>query len=667
MLISFNEPASSPLLKGHLNLGDSRIDVTSLYITRDCHPTIDVSGEFHFSRCPQKYWAQELCKMKAGGITIVSTYLFWIYHEETEGQICFDGDLDVRRFVIEAQKAGLDVILRLGPWAHGECRNGGFPDWLLKKNLTVRQDDENYLKYVRIWYAAVFKEVQGLLFRDGGNIIGVQLDNELTDNAEHLLTLKKIAIEVGFNVPLYTVTGWNSVSGARIPSDEVLPVFGGYPDAPWDKSLNALPSSPNFVFQAERNDNAIGHDLLSQTASDGWRLPYERYPFATCELGCGLQPTHHRRPIVTPMDAYALSLIKLGCGNNLIGYYMYHGGTNKRGRLSDFNETRASGYPNDYPTLNYDFQAPLSQYGEARKSYGLLNLLHLFVHDFGEILAPMRFAACKNANCALRTDGKSGFLFISLYRRLLQSSTVYGSEFKIPGVEFPVFDLPKDTCCFFPYNIRLKDAILSYALAQPIAKQDDLFVFMAVDGINPVFAFENEAPFEVMPGSCISTHGIKLLVLKQESAIYLRRLGDRLYLGDGCNLYMQDKVIKAIEPGRQLYFEINENGRIPHYIGEDTIGAALIMDDCEPFDVDSFDLEIGGKRRLIFKKLKVTSPIGFVSIPGEYDAAQVYIDGVLSADNFFTGREWRLPADMLYNRDVRLVMSDLKNDFYREL
>ena len=76
-------------------------------------------------------------KLKAGGVTVVSTYLFWIHHEEVEGELSFSGNLSIRDFVLEAQKQGLEVIVRPGPWVHGECRNGGFPDWLLEKFFKV--------------------------------------------------------------------------------------------------------------------------------------------------------------------------------------------------------------------------------------------------------------------------------------------------------------------------------------------------------------------------------------------------------------------------------------------------------------------------------------------------------------------------------------------------
>ena len=112
-------------------------------------------------------------------------------------------------------------------------------------------------------------------------------------------------------------------------------------------------------------------------AADGWRCPMSVILSLT-ELGGGLQNTWHRRYQVQGMDIYAMALCGLGEGVSLLGYYMYHGGTNRMGKLSSFQESRATGYPNDCPVLSYDFQAPLSEYGEVREQYRLLNLLHLF-------------------------------------------------------------------------------------------------------------------------------------------------------------------------------------------------------------------------------------------------------------------------------------------------
>ena len=90
-----------------------------------------VMGEFHFARYPENEWREELLKMKAGGIDIVSTYVFWIHHEEIEGQFDWSGSRNLRRFIQTCQEVGLLASVRCGPWDHGEVRNGGFPDWLL--------------------------------------------------------------------------------------------------------------------------------------------------------------------------------------------------------------------------------------------------------------------------------------------------------------------------------------------------------------------------------------------------------------------------------------------------------------------------------------------------------------------------------------------------------
>ena len=91
MIYKFKEFKDEPLLINHLNMGGKNpkgeeINVTSRYFTRNGKPWIGVMGEFHFSRYSRENWHRELAKMKAGGITIVSTYLFWIYHEEIEGK-----------------------------------------------------------------------------------------------------------------------------------------------------------------------------------------------------------------------------------------------------------------------------------------------------------------------------------------------------------------------------------------------------------------------------------------------------------------------------------------------------------------------------------------------------------------------------------------------------
>lgn len=669
MIYKFKEFKDEPLLINHLNMGGKNpkgeeINVTSRYFTRNGKPWIGVMGEFHFSRYSRENWHRELAKMKAGGITIVSTYLFWIYHEEIEGKMDFGGDNDIRAFIEECKDVGLDVVIRIGPWAHGECRNGGFPDWLLKKDYKLRDNNEEYLAVVKKWYQSIYNEVKGLFYKDGGNIIAVQIENEFVDNAEHLAKLKEIAVECGFIAPIYTVTGWNSASGAKIPVDEVMPVFGGYCEAPWENHMNRLSPSPHYFFNRMRNDSAIGTDLIAKTQSDGWQLPYERYPFATCELGGGIEVTHHRRPIIKPMDIYAVSLVKLGDGNNLVGYYMYHGGTNKIGELSTFNETKATGYPNDYPILSYDFQAPLSEYGEVREQYGLLNMLHMFVNDFGEEFAPM--IAVDSANSVavddtnslrygMRTNGKSGFVFVNHYQRLTELADIENAVISAENVEFPPIDVKGEVSFFMPFNMKMGDSVLEYATAQPLCKCDDTYFFAEIPNIKAEYKF--------------SKGSANIVTVPFENAKYMRKLNGTVYIGGGCNLYEENGQIHSVEDGEYICQKWNgsefETLTIVQSAKQSNVEITVVEN--APFEPKyKEELCIGGERELTWKKITVDGGYGFAEIDYVGDVAQIYADGELVADDYYYGKTWRVPCKLLYGKECYMVISEMKDDFYKE-
>ena len=669
MIYKFKEFKDEPLLINHLNMGGKNpkgeeINVTSRYFTRNGKPWIGVMGEFHFSRYSRENWHRELAKMKAGGITIVSTYLFWIYHEEIEGKMDFGGDNDIRAFIEECKDVGLDVVIRIGPWAHGECRNGAFPDWLLKKDYKLRDNNEEYLAVVKKWYQSIYNEVKGLFYKDGGNIIAVQIENEFVDNAEHLAKLKEIAVECGFIAPIYTVTGWNSASGAKIPVDEVVPVFGGYCEAPWENHMNRLSPSPHYFFNRMRNDSAIGTDLIAKTQSDGWQLPYERYPFATCELGGGIEVTHHRRPIIKPMDIYAVSLVKLGDGNNLVGYYMYHGGTNKIGELSTFNETKATGYPNDYPILSYDFQAPLSEYGEVREQYGLLNMLHMFVNDFGEEFAPMIAVDSGNTVAAddtnslrygMRTNGKSGFVFVNHYQRLTELADIENAVISAENVEFPPIDVKGEVSFFMPFNMKMGDSVLEYATAQPLCKCDDTYFFAEIPNIKAEYKF--------------SKGSANIVTVPFENAKYMRKLNGTVYIGGGCNLYEENGQIHSVEDGEYICQKWNESEFETLKIGQSAKQSNVEITGVEnaPFEPKyKEELCIGGERELTWKKINVDGGYGFAEIDYVGDVAQIYADGELVADDYYYGKTWRVPCKLLYGKECYMVISEMKDDFYKE-
>ena len=168
--------------------------------------------------------------MKAGGVRIISTYIFWIHHEEIEGHFDWSGRRDLHRFVELAGKNGMYVWARVGPWDHGEVRNGGLPDWLLQKTKT-RQSNPDYLKYVGRFYGEIGRQLAGLFWKDGARSSECKLENEYhergpAEGEEHILTLQKMARKAGMEAPFYSITGWDD---AVIPPHDVVPVFGGDP------------------------------------------------------------------------------------------------------------------------------------------------------------------------------------------------------------------------------------------------------------------------------------------------------------------------------------------------------------------------------------------------------------------------------------------------------
>jgi hypothetical protein len=198
----FTEPGPARYEEGSAKSpSGSTLGVTSRYLTLSGKPWLPVMGEFHFSRYPQSQWEEEILKMKAAGVNIVATYVIWIHHEEIEGQFDWNGQRDLRVFAQLCARHGMYLVPRIGPWDHAEVRNGGLPDWVVKSGPT-RVNDPAYLSSVRAWYGQIGLQLKGLLWKDGGPVVGIQLENEYTKRGpgagqEHILRLKRIAIESG--------------------------------------------------------------------------------------------------------------------------------------------------------------------------------------------------------------------------------------------------------------------------------------------------------------------------------------------------------------------------------------------------------------------------------------------------------------------------------------
>ena len=486
----------------------STIGVNNRYLSRDGKPWLPVMGEFHFSRYPRAQWEEEILKMKAAGVDIVATYVFWIHHEEIQGQFDWSGQRDLRAFTQLCARHGMYVFARIGPWAHGEARNGGLPDWVIKQAPT-RQNDSAYLASVRLYYGQVGQQLNGLLFKDGGPVIGIQLENEYSKRGpgagdEHILELKKIALASGLDVPLYTVTAWDN---AVVPQPAVLPIYGGgYPDAPWDGSIRELPPSGVYFFHFRDRANSN----IAQGATPTTAVHKIIAPFFTAETGGGIQDTYHRRPVIQPDDIAALFPVALGSGVNLYGTYMFQGGENPDGKLSTLQESQDTGYPNDVPIKSYDFQAPLGEFGQERPSLRKMKVFDYFLNDFGSDLAPMTVHApdlrpadpadLTIPRASVRSRGDAGFIFLNNYVRndTMPARSEVQFQIHLSGGDLQVpihpIDIPSGAYFIWPFNLRLGGINLRYSTAQLFTRLTaaglTTYYFESIPGIPAEFAID---------------------------------------------------------------------------------------------------------------------------------------------------------------------------------
>ena len=508
----FSEPAPALYDPGTSKSPAGRIlNVNSRYLTLDSKPWLPVVGEFHFSRYPASQWEEQILKMKAAGVNVVATYLIWIHHEEIEGQLDWKGQRDLRAFAQLCAKHDMYLLPRIGPWAHGEARNGGFPDWLSKKGPT-RVNDPVYLSYVRTWYAQIGQQLNGLLWKDGGPVIGIQLENEYSQRGpgageEHILELKKIAIDSGLDVPLYLVTGWDN---AAVPPRAVLPVFGGYPDAPWDSSTSKLPPSEVYAFSFQSRVSANMGAIGGSGQTDAESNTQNSLPSLTAEIGGGIEDTYHRRPVIHPDDIAAMFPVMLGSGVNLYGTYMFQGGENPTGKLTTLQESQTTGYPNDVPIKSYDFQAPLGEFGEERASFRKLKVFQYFLNDFGDVLAPMTVHAPLKVptgpedfsvlRASVRSRADAGFIFVNNYVRGYATPVRTAAQFQVrlPSGVLRVpshpLDIPSGAYFIWPFNLSIGTVTLRYSTAQLFTRIQNAgkttLYFAAIPGIPVELAFD---------------------------------------------------------------------------------------------------------------------------------------------------------------------------------
>lgn len=517
------------------------------YFTKGGKPYTVIAGELHFSRLPRERWRETLLKMRECGINTVSTYVFWNYHEEIKGKFDFSGNKDISAFLSICRDIDMPCILRIGPWCHGEVIRGGFPK-RINKLTKKRCNNPKYLAEVKEYWQGLYKEVKP--YFDGETVIGIQLENEYTDSTEHIRTLRKIAEKIGFKAPFFTMTAWPSGK----PDNDFLPMMGGYPDAPWTYGKTALKPNNRFAITPAKTEGEIGGDLFKSNHEQ--RGAYDDVPYASCETGPGNQVTQHRRPYISEKDGYGVCFAKFASGVNWLGYYMFCGGANPNDRLMQ--ENRLTGYPNNYPIIDYDFQAPISRYGVCRPHGDRLRLMHLFINEFdNEICTKQEYFPKWKSNdptdisflkCSVRADkNASGYFFASTYEKGLKYNDFedVNVTFAINNkkVSLPDIDIKAGTMIFYPFNITLGSVYFDYILAQPIVKTvvdgKTVCYFVECDGIKPKCSVNGK---EIDLKEETQIDDVKFIVIPYEKAKQFHFINGKVYFLDGTVYVDDDKV-----------------------------------------------------------------------------------------------------------------------------
>jgi beta-galactosidase len=329
----------------------------------DGKPFRIMAGEIHFQRIPREYWADRLMKLKAAGLNTVGTYVFWNALEPEPGQWDLSGGNDLAAFIRTAQRHGLWVIVRPGPYACAEWDFGGLPAWLLRTpDIKVRCSDPRYLAACEAYILKIGEVLRELQIHRGGPVIMVQVENEygsFGNDRDYMLALKSFWDKAGIEVPLYTADG----------------------ATPYMLEAGSLPGA------------AIGLDPGTNEKHFAEAARLERgVPIFCSELYPGWL-THWGEEWARVKTEDVLADLRWLLDNNKsFSLYMFHGGTN-------FGFTAGANFSDRYQpdVTSYDYDAPLDEAGRPTPKFRaiqeLLSRSRLPGVRFPDLPRPIRMIA----------------------------------------------------------------------------------------------------------------------------------------------------------------------------------------------------------------------------------------------------------------------------------
>ena len=309
----------------------------------DGKPFQIISGEMHPARIPAEYWRHRIQMAKAMGCNTISAYIFWNYHEVSEGVYDFStGSKDIAKFIKIAQEEGMWVILRPGPYVCAEWDFGGIPTYLLKiPDIKVRCMDSRYMNAVENYFAKLAEVINPLQVDNGGPILMLQIENEYGsygNDREYLKSLADIWRKNGITIPFFTGDG---------PTQYMLEAGNLKGCA---SGLDSGSEQKDFDLATTMNP---GVPVFSSETYPGWL-------------------THWGEKWARPDSVALLKEVKFLMDNKKsFNLYVIHGGTNF-GFTAGAN-SGGKGYEPD--VTSYDYDAPINEQGLPTAKYFALRKL----------------------------------------------------------------------------------------------------------------------------------------------------------------------------------------------------------------------------------------------------------------------------------------------------
>ena len=635
------------------------IAFTNYYMTVDGKPFFGVSGEMHFSRVSPDQWEDAVVKMQCGGVNMLSTYVFWNVHEEEEGVFRFDGCRNLRAFLEVCEKHRMWVIMRIGPFDHGEMRNGGLPDWLYGKPFDVREDNPGFLEATRKLFRALHEQMNGHYYSQGGCIVGTQIENEYQHSCapwemttgvsnewltsghsglEYMLAIKKIMVEEGIVTPFYTTTAWG---GAVTPVEEALPLWGGYAYQPWlfYSKPGIHPATPEYIYRDNHN-SAVTRDYNFEPSYDP-----ETRPYACCEMMGGMMCSYKYRFQMDMRAIDALANTKLGSGCNLLGYYMYKGGTNPTGRRTPYlNEGQI-------PKRSYDYQAAIGEFGQLRESYGRLRTIHSFCQLFSgffeetrailpEYLKKLQPDDLEPLRFSVRVKGSSGFLFINNFQDHVEMQDRHGDEVRLTLPDGDItfrFDIAAGENAILPFGIDLNGVKLDWATAQPLAHEGNTWFFLAPEGMQPVYCIDGKE-IKATVGKAFAVKNQTIMTISRQDSLSFWTYNDTAYLCDHPLLW----------DGEQLKVEVADGSAnlcVWSEVQREFVFIQRLEHPCQP--VSLFGQTVGTGRYTVSIPTDTLTGHKQAMLRVRYhgDVGYAFAGNELISDNFCNGDIWDIRLD----------------------